>query len=794
MADSNKSEIQKPRRSGNIFINLATRVQDNIRSLYRNTFYTDMDDKQQLNVLKKDIASSIKQIMDIGIDNSGEPNISRLYERLLYTQNDKSSIDDLDKIFGDNDFINNLTASYMDTRWVKELDNEIDSVIKYMPKLQEALLTIRDNVLSSDSFSKDYLNIESKFGVSDTDKIQFSRNIDQLKEDYDLLELTTDIYDDTSKYGECFIYRVPYDKALQQLIRKKDSIEKIGVKSNKNGFVIESGGISESFNIDGYSAEKDGEIDFHINMESGAITSIIENEKYLRTKLKSVREQSIMESFMNESYIDSNRQPINESDLNPTSFINTTEDDIDKNKLPKHRNFDTTLSSDMPLPKEAELSNDGFTDRTKRGSSGKLKKMNGAIVRKLDRDKVLPITINKVCLGYYVFEVDARMDMYGNSSIRGTSGMMANTLGTMSAINRNSTDLEWMTRRDELIKNIANNLANKIGAEFINANQDLKKEIYHILKYNEEFSNSITNGGSGINVSYVPPEDIEHFYFKLDETTGRGISDLALSLIPAKLWVAIYLTNCLAVMTRGNDRRVYYVKQSVEANIAKTLLKTINEIKKSNFGIRQVESINSVLNITGRFNDYIIPRGSDGQSPVEFEIMPGQQIEIKTELLNLLEEAAINIIGIPIETIQSRQSPDYAIQLTMSSSKFLRFVYARQSRFQKQMGDFLTALYDMEFLSSDKLSLVLPPPLFINVTNTNQLIVNTNDYCENIGNMLMANEPDENLKAEFIKELKIYNLGSYMKMDVMEQLMNKAKQNNIKNIVSNPDNMEQEEG
>ena len=189
MADDNKDELQKqqkPRR-GNIFMNLASRVQDNVRSLYRNTFYTDMDDKQQLNAIRKDMSASIKQIMDINMDNSGEPNISRLYERLMYTQSDKSSVDEIEKIFGDNDFINNLTASYMDTRWVKELDIEIDTVIKYMPKLQEALLTIRDNVLSSDSFSKDYLNLESKFGISDSDKIQFSRNIEQMKDEYDLL-------------------------------------------------------------------------------------------------------------------------------------------------------------------------------------------------------------------------------------------------------------------------------------------------------------------------------------------------------------------------------------------------------------------------------------------------------------------------------------------------------------------------------------------------------------------------------------------------------------------------------
>jgi hypothetical protein len=295
---------------------------------------------------------------------------------------------------------------------------------------------------------------------------------------------------------------------------------------------------------------------------------------------------------------------------------------------------------------------------------------------------------------------------------------------------------------------------------------------------------------TNIRVSYIPPEDIHHMYFKLDEDTGRGISDLKLSLIPAKLWVAIYITNCLAIMTRGNDKRVYYVRQSVETNISKTLLKTINEIKKSNFGIRQVENINSVLNVTGRFNDYIIPRGSDGQSPIEFEVMQGQQVEIKTELLNLLEESAINPTGVPIEIIQNRQSPDYAMQLTMSNSKFLRFVYGRQSDFENIISPFLTKVYDIEFLCSDRVEVVLPPPLFINVTNTNQLIVNTNDYCENVANIVMSDETNDAVKAKFIKKLKIYHLGSYIKMDVIENLANQAKQEVTKDVVSNPESID----
>ena len=281
-------------------------------------------------------------------------------------------------------------------------------------------------------------------------------------------------------------------------------------------------------------------------------------------------------------------------------------------------------------------------------------------------------------------------------------------------------------------------------------------------------------------------------YFELDEDTGRGVSDLNMSLIPAKIWVAITITNALAIMTRGNDKRVYYVRQSVEQNISKTLLKTINEIKKSNFGIRQIENINSVLNITGRFNDYIIPRSADGQSPVDVEVLQGQQIEIKTELLSMLEENAINPTGVPIEIIQSRQSPDYAVQLTMTNSKFLRFIYSRQSRWQNILNDFITAIYDMEYKTTARIKVTLPPPLFINVTNTNQLILNTNDCCENITNIWMAQESNDVVKALFAKKLKIYYLGGYLNSEIINKIEQEARQESTKLIVSNPEAIEGE--
>lgn len=786
MASDNKDK-QKPRMG--VIRKLADLVQGNMDDMYRTTYYADPNNRDQLKAIKTDITTSIKDIMDTNTDNIGEPNISRLYERLLLnSQNDPTTVKEFERIFGDNEFINNLASSYLDNRWVKAIDEEINEVLKYMPKLQEALSTIKDNVLSSDSFSKDYLNLESRLAPTKQTEEQFARNISDMKERYNMLKLTSEIYDKTSKYGEVFVYCVPYTKAISRLIDKKNSNDarNINVKTNfESGQVLIESDIREfePVRIGGYDLNKETDnFNINIQIENGIISSVVENEKLAREKRKFLKEQSLTEQYLLELAINEGIDSI-ENNGKAYAFDNTMNHDLEMGaKLPIHHKFDKTLHDDMALPNQDDTTVDGLYDSNRRSS--KIKDMNGCIVKILKRERVTPIILNDICLGYYYFEFDDQAALFEDRYV--TTGVVNTITGLRS--NGRSEAFDAMQRREELLRSVANNLADKIDANFVNANQDLKKEIYYILKYNDSFNDAV-GATNNIRVSYIPPEDIHHIYFDLDEDTGRGISDLNLSLIPAKLWVAIYITNCLAVMTRGNDKRVYYVKQSVESNISKTLLKTINEIKKSNFGIRQIENINSVLNITGRFNDYIIPRGNDGQSPIEFEVMPGQQVEIKTDLLNILEESAINVTGVPIEIIQNRQSPEYAMQLTMSNSKFLRFVYTRQGDFQKAIAPLYTKIYDIEYGSNDQITVTLPPPLFINVTNTNQLIVNTSDYCDNITNIVMADEQDETVKAKFAKELKIYHLGSYLNMDIIKQIMNRARQSRTEDVVSNPENL-----
>lgn len=779
MAKDDKNTQSRP----GVFKRIAGLIQGNMDDLYKNTYYSDPSNRQQLTAIKTDITNTIKDIMNSNTDNIGEPSISRMYERLYFnSQNDSETIKEFEKIFSDNEFVNNLTNSYLDNRWIKAIDVEIDEVCKYMPKLQEALDTMRDNVLAADSFNKDFLKLDSQLNNASVNEEQFSRNIEDLKKKYKLSKLIKENYEATAKYGEDFIYCVPYDKAIQRLMDNKYKNRGIVVSSNfsenANITIQSESGVDIISGAD-LTTSKDSNISYNIEIENGLISSIVNSEYDAREKQAMALESSLCEQFLNETVT----PVIQDIQTKPYAYNRAME--YKDAKLPQHNKFDSTLSDKLEIPKDLEGKNNavGIADGLVHpGTSEKVKKMNGCIVRRLKRHQVVPIILNDINLGYYYFEFD-NSELF-DERMMSTTGMVNTIAGIRSSGRAEAYDS--LNRREELLRKIANNIADKIDTKFINNNQDLKKEIYYILKYNEEFNASNGQMSNNIRVSYIPPEDIYHTYFKLDEDTKRGVSDLNLSLIPAKLWVAIYITNCLAIMTRGNDKRVYYVRQSVDTNIAKTLLKTINEIKKSNFGVRQVQNINNILNITGRFNDYIIPRGADGQSPIEFEVMNGQQIEIKTELLNLLEESAINPTGVPIEIIQNRQSPDYATQLTMSNSKFLRFVYERQSDEQDNVSPLITKIYNIEYGTRDNITVTLPPPLFINVTNTNQLIVNTADYCDSIVNIVMADEQDEILKAKFAKKLKIYHLGSYINMKVVEDMLDKAKQEYAKEKIESP--------
>ena len=702
----------KNKKVNNKTINtLVSSIRGNIDNLYKNTYFSQINNKKDLNNIKADIDASIDDIINANINNVGVPNISQLYSRLKIKngENSDSISNQLEDLFNDKSLTDSLMVNFTENRYIKDYDEEIDIICKYMPSLEDALDAKKDNVLSADHFTKDFINAKNKSNINNS--VVFNDRISLLKDKYNLLELFETAYDNASKYGEEFIYNVSYNKALSRLLSTKNNTSAPFVTTEATNDIID-GVITESFEIN-YKDEKISNFNVELNV-SGVIESL-------------VLEYKKASEILNE---------------NSTKYYSNT--------VPRNISFEGIEK------KKDKIASDGLIDVNSKENKNNIN-VPGSIIKRLKRENVLPIYIEDLCLGYYYIEHDYE-SLFGAQSAM--DPMLSLKTGKTNTLINNKNN-------DNVIKMLSSKLSSFIDSKFINANQDLSKEIYMILKHNDIFNAKDSNQ---FKVTFIPPEDIVHIYFKKDPVTHRGISDLDRALIPAKLYTSLYMTGYLGIMTRGHDKRVYYVKQNVDTNISKVLLNTINQIKKGNMGARELTSVKNLLNITGRYNDYIIPVGASGDSPINFEVMQGQNIDIKQELLDLLEQMAVNSTDVPYEYVQSRQTVDYAVRLTMSSGKFLRKSFKRRAKCEIFFSRIMTNVYNTEFDENDDIEVELPPPAFLNLLNTNSMIQNINETVSSILEMEMADETDEMVRNIFTKKLKRNYLSGYLDLKNIESL------------------------
>ena len=763
--DSNK------KRTGNIINKLSDTIQNSLDNLYSKTYYSQPSNKQDLENIKNKLDTSIDNIVNVNMNNTGKGTMSTLYSRMqqqtgnspkLGGSNDEGG-KKLEELINDNQVIESGLMGFINnTTTIFDYDNKIDTILKYMPRLQEALDTRKDNVLSADHFSKDFINITSSNINNDSET--YNEHIKYIKETYKIQELTDEIYDNAAKYGEAFVYIVPYKKAVARLLKQKNNM-RADLNIKEGTIITESGNINMEKlppDIKPEMFEECGLSNIQLECYTGAINSVIEKTMQFEKASRSLNEMSLNYEGTNFS-----EETILESAENIRDVV-------------KGR-FDKTIKDDLSFDNFDDRGQDGLIDKDKKNKKSKDDKyinVPGTIVKILERKHVIPIYIEQYCFGYYYIEVEGPYNPVGDYDKMQDPTMSLK--GSNSILSTNSM-MDQSQKQNNIIRYISNQIANFIDAKFINANQDLRNEIYTVLKYNYDNNSSHMNK---IRVTFIPPDDMEHVYFNMNKDTHRGMSDLHKAMFPATLYSAMYITHAIWNMTRSQDKRVYYVNQTVDTNISKTLLNTINQIKKSNFGIRQIENINHILNITGMFNDYIIPRGPGG-SPIDFEVMQGQSVEWQTEFMTMLEEMAVNSTDVPMEMIQMRNSVDYSSQLTMSSSKFLRKVYNRQSKFQANLTRIINKIYNNEFDDNIVLNVVLPPPMFLNITNTNQMMTNVNEYSQSVAQLILDPDEEEPIKNEVIREINKFNLGSYLNIPELEDIAHKAKQHVAADRVDN---------
>lgn len=718
---------------------LLSSIRKGLANLYGRTYYTPPDGDSELTHLTDRINDSMGKIINDINYSTGLSSISTLYAKAIDYQNDPKVVDGFDNLFKDMANDGSVYNVFFNNRSLRLFDAEIDMICKYMPMLEDALGVLCDNVISSDHFSKDFIFISDENVSVENNKELFYNNIKVLKDKYDLLIKFQDIIYNTSKYGERFYYIVPYERAIKKLLDNPDNkfvTSHEAMSLTESGILKQTPALKESGDIFVNAINKKEQsldVEFTFNMSNSLSKEIVAHEA-AANRLKHIKESALN---------------FNEATTSTVSLV--ANDKLDASPF-----YDDTTSNGLIVAGDNK-----FNTKEDWG-------LNGCVFKELNRYKIIPVRIEDLILGYAYLENDSYGldDDFPVSDTTTPINAMGINVGTDLEATKNSAVIS-----DSIVKTVASKLSAAIDNKFIKLNKDLSKEIYTVLKHDLQAGRK-----NKYNVTFLPPDDVVHCYYKLDPDTYRGISDLYKSMIPAKLFIGLYITNTIGAMTRAQDRRVYYVKQSgIDTNISKILLTTIDQLKRQNFNIRQLESMKNVLNILGRFNDFVIPTDNSGNAPVQFEVMQGQQIDPQTDLMEKLQSMAVNSTDVPFEIVQARQSMDYAIQASMSNSRFLKKIYNRQTIANRFLSSIMTKLYRGEFNNPTAVIKVnLPTPMFLNLTNTNQIIQNANDVAQ-AAMEAFSDDLDDNAKQIFFNNLKGKMLESYIDMEMIMRVKEATK-------------------
>lgn len=735
------------RRNINKLLDTLEKQQDDLHSL---TYHSTDINRQMFSKVNDDLTTSIKNAIESDKDYMDLSNTTKLYEKVFkkmgtngkkespfFANDSNENADNFTTLFQDPQLMGTLMETYANTRWIKVLDDEIDMCLKYMPKLQTALNLKRDNVLCADSFNKTFISTSPTNKLGEDEDVKYSSNAKRIMKNYDFEKKCEDWYDDASKYGETFVYVVPYKKAFQQLLARKQNTQ---YSARLESVILENGKLSDDY-IDNFFKSQNTSIKTNGHCEDGVIKLTMNRTGLLEDAIVGVK--NALEKL--------NNNPLCSSVYEQVLF------EAGRDTKYKEYKLDRTIDDVLSYEDEDSTAMDGLVGAKKAETNAKIN-TPGCVVKTIDRYRIIPLYIEDICLGYYYinFSIDNLQDVNSSAISDGYNSM------TSMFNNANQRDIE--ETGDNMLKYISGKISENIDSAFINANQDLREEIYMMLKYNDKFNRAANS--VDVNVTYIPPEDIVHIRFNEDSKTHRGRSDLWYGLIAAKMWIMLNSTSVIGNVTRGSDRRVYYVKTMVETNVAKTLLNVISQIKKGNFGIRQMESINNILQIAGRFNDMVIPVGPSGDSPVTFDIMQGQQFDLPVDLMNSLEDSAIGSV-MPLEIVNSAYNMDFAIRYTMTNNRMLRDALKRQGEVSKYFSKIFTKIYNCEYEENLDIEVKLPLPAFLMITQGSQLIQSATQYIDGIAEVEMAGK-DDNDRAMFKQIMLRRSLPGYIDMEMID--------------------------
>jgi hypothetical protein len=536
-------------------------------------------------------------------------------------------------------------------------------------ELDEAVLSTRDAILTSDDVSQS-VSRTLKFknsGDNDKRKDSYVGLVENMEKKFKLIsKLKNHIIHKTLQYGKYYAYTIPYSELFTRYYQSK-------VKSQLKG----------------------GGSTYTLESASDDFIKSFRDEAHIVTPIGSIK-QNFNKYIENiEIYNDETAIPVVEG-------VELAEL-IDNEAFKKQADINIKKAEKNSRNKKQTVFADGIIDPNNKDMD--FSAIKGCYVKLIDPRKIIPVQILDQVIGYYYIH-DTNIEI--NKS----------PFTTTIKINpqNNTGDVENM-----FLSKVTEKIVKAFDKKFLENNSKFKELILNALTYNDLYKKQI-------KFQFIPIDYMTEFTINQDEE-GNGTSVLIKSLFYAKLYLALLIFKMMTIISKSNDTKIYYVKQSgLDANVVNKVQEVARTVKDRQINFMDLLNYNSMISKIGANKEIFMPVGRSGEHGIDFDILAGQDVQLNTDLMDMLRTGFISATGVPSVIMNYINEADYAKTLVMANAKFVGRVVNNQLDFNDSITEFYKKIIkfstDIPVEMISEFEFVLNPPKSLNNMNMSDLVSN----------------------------------------------------------------------
>lgn len=642
--------------------------------------------------------------------------------------------------------INEVFEYFQDVYRNKYLEmQDLKFIAKFIPALGEAVKTTLDSITGADDISETFNRIiDLPPSITIEDRAAIENEIKRFEKELHLLKkLRNIVYKKTLVTGTHYVYAKAYEDLFNEYdkIKKKEEGKNLDWKAS-----MSSKPTNESYVL--------GDVDISAAMES--VSGLLQTSKDMNGKMltKNTISGNIAAAMDELPIITCESSTIYSVALEDFATMENSEFVMEAfKKKAKKSNDENEDAIDLRTP-------DGAHDIKSNRKKSKFD-VSGTYVKYIDAKELIPIDVFEERIGYFIVHPKTK-----NGKPKTTTSSKVSGITSIGSTLFGSADLSEKKKSDaieKIVDSISDGILTNFSSKFVLKNVEYKKMIADCI---------VANGLSDkdYNIQFVPAEDI--IEFKVNEKEdGTGESMLADSLFPAKLLLDMIVCRMLNYINKtGNKTYAHIKKGPVGVFTTNQMNKVIRDLQESNVTFNDLLSPNLVFNKFNRDGNVALPRAQNGEKLVELETMEGQNIDMRPEYEEKLENMAIVGTGVPSVIMEYANTADFAKQIVSAHIKFAGRVHSYQSDLEEST----TMLYrklcrDSNLSDAQKaiceqsLSIQLPKPTAGSNANNSEFLSTITSNAEAIANLIIGQESVQNqdiLKnGPVIKDKLMYSIA-----------------------------------